>query len=93
MGMISKVEPIVDLIEAQEDYFPTFERVGWLNFMSMFNGHNMQVTKAFPWTFNGEHAKIRYIELQLDEEIIVRVTKLPLKWECWSKTKRVKEIP
>jgi hypothetical protein len=40
MGMISKVEPIVDLIEAQEDYFPTFERVGWLNFMRIFNGHN-----------------------------------------------------
>jgi hypothetical protein len=47
MGMISRVEPGVELIEAQEDYFPTFERVGWLKFMCMFNGYNAQVTKAF----------------------------------------------
>jgi hypothetical protein len=40
MGMISRVEPGVELIEAQEDYFQTFERVGWLNFMHMFNGYN-----------------------------------------------------
>jgi hypothetical protein len=32
MGMISRVEPDVELIEAQEDYFLTFERVGWLKF-------------------------------------------------------------
>jgi hypothetical protein len=47
MGMISRVEPVVELIEAQEDYFPTFERVGWLKFLCMFNGYNAQVTKAF----------------------------------------------
>jgi hypothetical protein len=93
MGMISRVEPTVELIEAQEDYFPTFEKVGWLNFLRMFNGHNAQVTKDFAQTFNGEHAKIGDIELQLDEEIIARATKFPLKGECWSKTKRVKDIP
>jgi hypothetical protein len=93
MGIISKVEPSVELIEGQEDYFPTFERVGWLNFLCIFNGYNVQVTKSFAQTFNGEHTKIGDIELQLDEQIIVRVTKLSLKGECWSKTKRVKEIP
>jgi hypothetical protein len=58
MGMISRVETVVDLIEAQEDYFPNFEKVGWLNFLRMFNGHNTQVAKAFTRTFNGEHTKI-----------------------------------
>ena len=76
MGMISRVETIVDLIKAQEDYFPTFERVGWLKFMCMFNGYNVQATKAFAWTFNGECVKIGDIELQLNQEIIAKVTKL-----------------
>jgi len=30
MGMISRVELDVGLIEAQEEYFLTFERIGWL---------------------------------------------------------------
>jgi hypothetical protein len=59
----------------------------------MFNAYNAQVTKSFARTFNGEHTKIGDIELQIDEELITRVTKFPLKGECWSKTKRVKEIP
>jgi len=33
------------------------------------------------------------MELHIDEELKARVTKLPLKGECWSKTKRVKGIP
>jgi hypothetical protein len=47
MGMISRVERVVDLIEAQENYYPTFEKVRWLDFLRMFYGHNVQVTKAF----------------------------------------------
>jgi hypothetical protein len=93
MGIISRVEPVVELIEAREDYFPTFENVGWLNLLHMFNGHNAQVTKDFARTFNGEHAKIGDTKLNLDEETIARATKFPLKGEFWSKTKRVKEIP
>jgi len=59
----------------------------------MFHGHNAQVTKSFTRTFNAEHTKIGDIELQVDEEIIAIVTKLPLKGACWSKNKRVKKIP
>jgi hypothetical protein len=44
----------------------------------------VQVTKAFTQTLNGERAKIGDIELQLDEEVIARATKLSLKLECWS---------
>jgi hypothetical protein len=47
MRMISIVEPDVALIEAQEYYFLTFEKVVWLKFMCIFNGHNAQVTKDF----------------------------------------------
>ena len=93
MGMISRVEPVAKLIEDQEDYYPAFKKVGWLNFLCIFNGHNVQVTKAFTRTLNCERAKIGYIELQLDEEVIAKATKLPLKGECWSKTKRLKDIP
>ena len=67
MGMISIVEPDVELIEAQEVYFPTFERVGWLEFLCILNGYNVQVTKDFAWSFNGEHAKIGDMELHIDE--------------------------
>jgi hypothetical protein len=93
MGMISRIEPGIELIEANEDYYPTFQKVGWLDFLRMFNGYNSQVTKAFALSFNGEYAKVGDIELQINEEMIARVTKLSLKGECWSKTKRVKEIP
>jgi hypothetical protein len=58
MEMISKVEPDVEIIEAHEEYFPTFERVGWLKNLCMFNGYNAQVTKFFTQSSNGEHAKI-----------------------------------
>jgi hypothetical protein len=59
----------------------------------MFNGYNSRVTKYFALSFNGECAKVRDIELQINQEMISRVTKLSLKGECWSKTKIVKEIP
>jgi hypothetical protein len=49
-------------------------------------------TKDYARTSNGESTKIGDIELQLDEEVISRVINLPLKRECWSKTKRVKDI-
>jgi hypothetical protein len=59
----------------------------------MLNGYNSRVTKYFALSFNGECAKVEDIELQINEEMIAKVTKLSLKGECWSKTERVKEIP
>jgi hypothetical protein len=75
MGMISRIEPGIELIEANEDYYPTFQKVGWLDFLRMFNGYNSQVTKYFALSFNGEYTKVGDIELQINEEMIARVTK------------------
>lgn len=80
--MISRFEPRIELTKAHEDYFPTFQKVGWLDFLRVFNGYNAQVTKYFVLNFNGEYTKIGDTQLQLDEELIARVTKLSLKWEC-----------
>jgi hypothetical protein len=61
--------------------------------MCMFNGYNVQVTKYFTQNFNGERAKIGDTKLHRDEELITRVTKVPLNGECWSNMKMMKEIP
>jgi len=74
--MISRIEPRIELIEANEDYYPTFQNFGWLYFLRMFNGYNSRVTKAFALIFNGEYAKVGDIELQTNEEMIAKVTKL-----------------
>jgi hypothetical protein len=59
----------------------------------MFNEYNLQVTRAFSLSFDGQSAKIGDFELKLNEEMIAKETNFPLKGECWSKTKRVKDIP
>jgi hypothetical protein len=59
----------------------------------MFNGYNPQVTRVFSLNFDGQSSKIGDFELNLNEGMIAKATNLPLKGECWSKTKRVKYIP
>jgi hypothetical protein len=93
MGMISRIEPDIELIEANEDYYSTFQKVGWLDFFWMSNGYNSHVTKSFEFSFNGVYSKVGDIELYINEEMISIRTKFPLKGECWSNTKRIKETP
>ena len=47
----------------------------------MFNGYNSRVTKYFALSFNGECTKVGYIELQINDEMIAKVTKFLLKEE------------
>jgi hypothetical protein len=58
MGMISRIKLGIELIEDNEDYYPTFQKVGWLYFLRKFNDYNSQVTKYFSLCFNGEYDKV-----------------------------------
>jgi hypothetical protein len=44
-------------------------------------------------SFDGQYSKIGDFELKLNEEMIVKASNFPLKGECRSNTKRVKDIP
>lgn len=40
-------------------------RTGWLNFFEKFNGHNVEVSKAFALSFDGEQAQIGNLTLHI----------------------------
>jgi hypothetical protein len=94
MGLISRVEPPgLELIESYSECIPLLQKVGWLEFLMSFHGHNLGVARDFSHNFNGWVTRIGDIEMQVDEAMIAEATHLPLKGELWSKNMQAKDIP
>jgi hypothetical protein len=58
---------------ARED----LENSGWLGFIQIFEGFNLSVAQQFALTFDGCRAKVRDIQLKLNEEFLSSATGLP----------------
>ena len=71
--------------------FRIFQRVSWDSFFHKFSGFNLEVTKQFAKTFDGETAQIGNLTLHLSEHLIAQVTGLPQTGERWFKNKHIDE--
>jgi hypothetical protein len=69
---------------------PMLQRVGWLQFLMSFRGHNVGVARDFAQSFDGRIAKVGEIEIQVNEAIIFEATYFPWSREKWSKKLPVK---
>ena len=57
--------------------FSILQRESWISFFHKFSGFNLEVTKQFAETFDGETAQIGNLTLHLSEHLISQVTGLP----------------
>jgi hypothetical protein len=68
------------------------ENNGWLVFIQRFEGFNLSVAQQFTLTFNGCRAKVRDIQLDLNEEFMSSATGLPVIGQRWFKNSKVDEV-
>jgi hypothetical protein len=69
------------------------EEFGWLPFIQKFDGFNPCVARKFTLTFDGCRAKVRDVQLQIDEKFLSLYTGLPTTGQRWSKNCKVEEVP
>jgi hypothetical protein len=65
---------------------------GWLTFVKRFEGFNLCVARQFSMTFDGCRAKVRDIQLEIDEQFISSAMGLPTSGQRWFKNCKVKEV-
>jgi hypothetical protein len=58
-----------------------------------FEGFNLRFSQEFVLTFDGCRAKIRDIQLELNEYFISQATGLPAVGQKWFKNLKVEEVP
>jgi hypothetical protein len=75
--------------DTQED----LERNGWRVFIDKFEGLKLVVTQQFALTFDGCRAKIRDVQLEVNENFISSATGLPVEGQRWFKNLKVDEVP
>lgn len=68
------------------------ENSGWLVFIQIFEGFNLLVSQQFALTFDDYRAKVRDIQLELNEEFLSSATGLPATGERWFKNSKVDEV-
>ena len=61
------------------------DKIGWGKFFDNFNGHNVEITRIFSLSFNGEITQIGDLQLTLFEDFIAEATKLPPVGDRWFK--------
>jgi len=68
------------------------ENGGWLVFIQRFEGFNLSVAQQFSLTFDECRAKVRDIQLELNEEFVSSATGLPATGQRWFKNSKVDEV-
>jgi hypothetical protein len=66
------------------------QRVGWVNFLMSFRGHNLGVARDIAHNFDVRIARVGEIEIQFNEAIIAEATYLARSREKWYKKLPVK---
>jgi hypothetical protein len=69
------------------------EEFGWLSFIQKFDGFNLGVARKFALTFDGCRAKVRDVQLKIDEQFLSLATGFPITGQRWSKNCKVEEVP
>jgi hypothetical protein len=65
---------------------------GWLVFIQRFDGFNLSVAQQLSLNFDGYRAKVRDIQLELNEEFISSATGLAATGERWFKNSKVDKV-
>jgi hypothetical protein len=68
------------------------ENYGWLVFIQRFEGFNLSVDQQFSLTFEWCRAKVRDIQLELNEEFVSLATGIPAIGKRWFKNSKVDEV-
>jgi hypothetical protein len=63
---------------------------GWVRFIKLFEGFNLEVAQAFSQTFDGAKAKIGDLQLEVTEDSIAEATGFPQEGALGSKTSNLK---
>jgi hypothetical protein len=69
-----------------------FKDVGFYNFCKTLQSFHQQVAEPFALNFDGKKEIIGRDEFEIDEALIVEVTKLPMTGEKWFKTTVIKNV-
>jgi hypothetical protein len=73
--------------------YSDLEEFGWLSFIQKFDGFNPGVAWQFALTFDGCQAKVRDVQLEIDEHFLSLATGLPAIGQKWSKNCKVEDVP
>jgi hypothetical protein len=65
---------------------------GWLVFIHRFEGFNLSVAQQFVLTFDRCRAKVRDVQLELNEEFMSSTTRLPVTGQRWFKNSKFDEV-
>ena len=57
--------------------FKILQKASWIPFLHKFSGYNMEVTRQFAESFNGQKTQIGNLTLSIIEYLISQVTRLP----------------
>ena len=75
-------------IASSDEFMETkhyFEGIGWMPFLSKFDGYDLDVAIQFAKTFDGHQAVIKGMKLVITEELISQALELPNSGERWFK--------
>ena len=85
--MTVRIEPKkLVIVNEQSKGYQILHQASWIPFLHKFLGYNMEVTKQFAETFDGNKAQIGNLTLSITEEFISQVTGLAQVGEKWFKS-------
>jgi hypothetical protein len=82
----------ISYLESHPEVCQMFRDAGCYNFCKKLQSSHQQVAEAFSLNFDGKKAIIGRDEFEIDESLIVEVTKLPMNGEKWFKTTVTKNV-
>lgn len=91
-NMAIRLEPKKLIIgNEQSKGYMVLNQASWLQFLHKFSGYNLEVTRQFASTFDGNKAQVGNLVFSISEEYISQVTELPQTGERWFKKQPMDE--
>jgi len=82
MGLLLRAEPEgPKFMEAYPQLKIILRKAWWLQFTQKFRGHNKEVTKTFPRSFNGVEVEVGDLKFSVTEASIAATTEFPQEGE------------
>jgi len=78
---------------SHDDAIEDLKSQGWDAFLKRFEGHNLQVARAFAQTFNGCRAKIGDTQLEVTKVFVSEAIGHLATSEKWFKNSKIQEVP
>jgi hypothetical protein len=78
---------------SHDDAIYDLQAHGWDTFIQKFEGYNLAVAQAFAQTFDGFRDKVETVKLEVKEESIAWVTRIPQEGEKWFNNDKLEDLP